>query len=388
MRSRHERRAAEVRRVVNGVSETMGAPGLVWAVASGPPQQREVTIDTCGELAADSLFRIASVTKLIATTAALGLVEDGLLDLDEPIGNWVPEWADRRVLRTRHGALDDTVAARRDLTLRDLLTMGVGLGYDMTAPEDDPLTTACRDTGIYSSWLPPDIDPATFIERAAALPMAHQPGEGFLYQSSYDVLTVVLEAATGEGFDDILRRRIHEPLGMTETGYAVEEKDLARVPANFFPDADGFSEAAPAAEPGLTVRPVFCSAATGLLSTAADLIVFAQFLLDGGVGPQGRVLSAASIDAMARDALSPAAHEMAAEFLDPGMTWGLGAGVDGEGRFGWDGGTGTSLWVDPAAQVAGVLLTRQGMGGPQPPEHMTRFWEAVRGEGTLLRHNM
>lgn len=378
MRSIHQRRADAVREAMTDANETMGAPGVVWAVASGPTEDRVVTVESAGPLHPDALFRIASVTKPIASAAVMRLVADGVLGMDEPLERWVPEWADRRVVRTRNGPLDDTVEASRPLTVRDLLAMGFGLGYDMAAPPEDPLTVACQEAEIYSSWVVPTLPPEVWSERAGALPAAHHPGEGFMYQSSFDALTVVVERATGRGFDEVLREQVLRPLGMDETGYTVPASDLHRVPANFFPSDEEFTEAAPAADPELQERPLFSSGATGLVSSVSDLISFAQMLLDGGLGPHGRVLPATSVEQMRTEALSPAAKEMASSFLEPGQTWGLGVAIDEEGRFGWDGGTGTSLWIDPTAQVAGVLLTREGMGGPSLPAYMTRFWEALR----------
>lgn len=378
MRSIHQRRADAVREAMTDANETMGAPGIVWAVASGPTEDRVVTVESAGPLQPDALFRIASVTKPIAAAAVMRLVADGVLGMDEPLERWVPEWADRRVVRTRNGPLDDTVAASRPLTVRDLLAMGFGLGYDTSAPEDDPLTRASLEADIYSSWVTPSLSPDEWSRRAGSLPMAHQPGEGYLYQASFDALTVVVERATGRDFDEVVREQILIPTGMTETGYTVPTAELHRVPANLFPSDDGFTEAAPAGESELQERPLFCSGATGLISSVSDMIRFAQMLLDGGVGPNGAVLPAKSVEQIYTEAISPVAKEMAAAFLEPGQTWGLGVAIDDEGRFGWDGGTGTGLWIDPRAQTAGVLLTREGMGGPSMPEYMTRFWAALR----------
>lgn len=211
--------------------------------------------------------------------------------------------------------------------------------------------------------------------------MAHQPGEGFVYQLSFDALTVVVEAATGRSFDAVLRERMLDPLVMRDTGFVVPQTELPRVLANYFPDVSGVSrQVTPDCDPSLLHRPEFCSASTGLVSTATDLIAFAQMLLDGGEGPNGRVLSQEAVRLMATDALTGAARAMAEGFLEPGVGWGVGAAVDDRGRFGWDGGTGASLWVDPTAQVAAVVLTRQGMGSPESAECVTRFWEAVRAE--------
>ncbi|NUL49297.1 beta-lactamase family protein [Cellulosimicrobium funkei] len=370
-----ERVDAEMRSAV----QDMQFPGLVWSVTTGHDAGRRVALQAPGEVPGDALIRIASVTKPIAAAATLALAEDGVLALDDPVERFVPAWAGRRVLAARNGPLSATVPAARPTTVRDLLAMGFGLGYDTVAPESDALSTATTAAGLYSGWRAPGLDPATWAERAAGLPMAHQPGQGWLYQSSFDALTVVLQAATGQGFEVILRERILDPLGMDETRYTVPERALDRVPRHGFPDAAGGpAEILPAGDRSLLEPPLFPSAATGLVSTAADLMRFAALLLDGGRGPDGRVLSEGSVRAMATDTTTPAGRAMGRGFLPEGHGWGLGVGIDRRGRFGWDGGTGSSLWVDPAAEVAGVLLTTEGLGSPDPPQYLQRFWRAVR----------
>lgn len=370
-----DRVGAEMRAAV----QDMRFPGLVWSLTTGYDAGRQVALEAPGEVPTDALIRIASVTKPIAAAATLALAEDGVLALDDPVERFVPAWAGRRVLAIRNGPFSETVPAARPTTVRDLLAMGFGLGYDLGAPETDALTAATAEADLYSSWRVPGLDPDTWAERAAGLPMAHQPGQGWLYQSSFDALTVVLQAATGRGFDAILRERILKPLGMDETGYTVPEEQLDRVPRHGFPDATGGPpEILPAGDRSLLAPPVFPSAATGLVSTAADLMRFATMLLDGGRCPGGRVLTADSVRAMTMDTTTDAGREMGRGFLPDGYGWGLGLAIDTRGRFGWDGGTGSSLWVDPAAGVAGMLLTTEGMGSPEPPQYLQRFWRAVR----------
>lgn len=374
-----DQRAVQLDAAMQQVAATMSAPGALWAVAWGPRERRRVVTGRAGGLAQDAILRVSSLTKVIGTVATLALADAGVVQLDDPLGRWVPAWAGRRVLRERHGRLSDTVLAHREVTVRDLLLMGFGLGYDMAAGADDELTGASERGQLLSSWVCPDVDQRTWVRRVAALPMRHQPGAGWLYQSSYDALTVVLEAATGLTGEDLVRQVVLAPLGLSETSYSVREDQLHRVPALFFPDDHaGMQLAAPEADRSLLSPPVFPTLSTGLVSTVSDLVRFGQVLLDAGVGPHGRLLSAEAVSAMSTPALTGAARDMAAEFLDPGRAWGLGAAVDDEGRFGWDGGTGTSLWVDPGAGTVAVLLTRQGMGGPAAPDYLRAFWEAVR----------
>lgn len=366
------------------VATRMAVPGLVWATISGPRQT--VQIGSAGPLGHDTIFRIASITKPIVGVLALRLVDEGVFALDDAIDAWLPEFADRRVLRERGGALTDTVPAARPTTVRDVLAMGSGLGWDMKAAPDDPLAREFDARELGSGWEPPVVRPDRWAELAGALPMAHQPGEGWMYQYSYDVLTVLIERATRRRLDLLLRDKVFAPLDMDHTGYAVPMNDVDRVPSAWFPNRRGdFVEVAPTGDPRLMNVPVFRSGATGLLSSAGDLAKFAQMLLREGRGPRGRVISRASFAALTTDSVVEPARAMAREFLEPNLTWGLGVGVDlgsrypgsHAGRFGWDGGTGTSLWVDPVSGVGGVLLTRQGLGTPEPPEYLEAFWGAV-----------
>lgn len=364
----------------------MAVQGAVWAVVSGP--RHRVEVGSAGPVRRDTIFRIASITKPIVTVLTLSLVEDGVFALDDPIDRWIPEFADRRVQRRRGGDLTDTEPAVRPTTVRDLLQMGLGLGWDMTNP-GDPLSAEIDRLELPSAWEPPVLSPGLWADRAGALPMAHQPGEGWMYQFSFDALTVLIERATRRRLDLELKDRVLDPLDMDETGYSVSLNKVERVTSAWFPNRRGvFKQVAPIGDPRLMDIPTFRSGATGLLSTAEDLAKFATMLLRGGRGPRGPVISPESFEAMTTDTLSSAAREMAEEFLDPGLGWGLGVAIDTiarypashPGRFGWYGGTGTSLWVDRTAGVAGVLMTRQGMGGAEPPPYLEAFWQSVHAE--------
>ncbi|GAA1740231.1 serine hydrolase domain-containing protein [Aeromicrobium alkaliterrae] len=360
-------------------------PGATWALVRGFGDERQVHVESAGVYADDTIFRIASVTKPILGVLAAALVEDGVLSLTDPVERWLPELADRQVLTSPGAELDDVLPPHRPLTVADVLEMGAGLGWSPVL-EGTPLQQAQADRQLESTWLPPVLDPDAWLAQLAVTPMAHQPGEGWLYQMSFDLLAIVLERASGARLDDLLPTRLLHPLGMGETGWHVTVDQLPRVPAQYFPDSTGDrTEVSPAADPVLLERATFRSGATGLHSTAADLAVFAAMLLDGGDGSVGHVLSPAGLAHLSADRVGPAARSMMAADLGPGRGWGHGVGVDltgrypgsHAGRFGWDGGTGTSLWVDPAAGLGAVLLTQHGMGGSSGADYLEAFWSAV-----------
>ena len=176
-------------------------------------------------------------------------------------------------------------------------------GVATTAGEDDELSRASRRAQILSSWVCPGVDRRTWVKRTAALPMRHQPGAGWLYQTSFDALSVVLQAATGRPLPQLLREVVLDPLGMSETAYSLREDQLPRVPALFFPDdQEGMQLAAPEGDRSLLTPPPFPSLSTGLLSTVGDVVVLGQLLLDRGRGPHGRLVSAEAVAAMPRPA--------------------------------------------------------------------------------------
>ena len=178
----------------------------------------------------DSLFRIASMTKPVTGAATMALIEEGLIGLDEPVDRLLPELADRRVLRELDGPLDDTVPADRAITTRDLLTFTFGFGFvmEMFMPHlSRSRSWSPSDEARLSTIGPPDPaiqpDPDTWIAGLGSLPLIAQPGERWMYNTGASVLGVLLARAAGQSFGDVLRTRIFEPLGMTQTAFWASE---------------------------------------------------------------------------------------------------------------------------------------------------------------------
>ncbi len=349
-------------------------PGLVALVACGDQVHAEAlgTLSIGGApVARDSLFRIASTTKPITAAATLALAGEGLLDLDAPIDAVLPELADRRVLTRMDGPLDDTVPARRAITTRDLLTFTFGFGMIIEmffAPEPWPVVAAAEELRLSTIGPPePNVqpDPDTWIAGLGSLPLLAQPGERWMYNTGASVLGVLLARAAGQPIGDVLRTRIFEPLGMSDTGFWTTATD--RLATSYQPTPDGL---AVRDEPtGAWSRPpAFGDGAAGLVSTADDLLAFAGMLLRGGTG----VLSADAVRAMTTDQLTPeqkARGGLGPDFFD-GQSWGFCQAVRDCGAFGWDGGLGTSWLVDPSRDLTIIVLTQRMWETSQlPPVH-------------------
>lgn len=347
-------------------------PGLVALVAQGD----EVHVEAIGTLAIGgrpvergSLFRIASTTKPITAAATLALVREGLFELDEPVDRLLPELANRRVMRRMDGPLNDTVPAVGPVTVRGLLTFTFGFGMALQmfmATEPWPVVAAATQAGLATIGPPqPDafVDPDTWIAHFGELPLLAQPGEQWLYNTGSHVLSVLCARAAGMSYDDVLRTRIFEPLGMPDTSFYTE--DVLRLATAYQPTADGNVIWDP--PDGQWSRPpAFYDGAAGLVSTVDDLLAFARMLLRRGEP----VLTADQVREMSRDHLTAPQREFGMAFLG-GRGWGLGTSVvlDGPwaGAIGWDGGLGTSFLVHPERDLAVIVLTQRMFDTAQAP---------------------
>jgi CubicO group peptidase (beta-lactamase class C family) len=325
----------------------------------------------------DTIFRIASLSKPIAGALALGLVQDGVLRLDDEAGRWLPELAAPRVLSARDAALQDTVPARRPILVRDLLTMTAGFGM---AVGRTPLGQAMAASDLTPGPFPPPVSPDEFMARLGALPLQAQPGEAWIYHTCADVLGVLLERATGRSCRDLLSERLLEPLGLADTGFYALHPE--RLPTAYWGRDSGLEVLDP--PDGVFARPpVFEAFGSGLVSTVSDYLAFEVMLADAGQ----HVLSAELVSLLCTDALDEAQRESAQAFLGPGRSWGMMveiylAGDDSglaPGSFGWMGGTGTTAYVDPAQALAGALFTQRAMESNQATGAFKDFWRAVSG---------
>ena len=377
--------------VLAGAVERGVLPGAVSLVC----WRGETSVDSVGSMAfgvanpmrRDTIFRIASMTKPVTAAAVMMLVEDGKVQLDEPVDRLLPELANRRVLRRIDGPLNDAVPAKRPVTVRDLLTFTWGFGLVFPL---DTFPIQKEATALEVSQTPPQpaVPPAPdeWIRRLGTLPLMYQPGERWLYNTGADVLGVLVARASGTPFDHFLRERLFAPLGMKDTDFSVPSSKLDRLPTVYFqnPATKALSVYDAVGPNVVSQAPAFPSGAGGLVSTVDDYLAFAQMLLARGLYGRERILSARSVDLMTSDHLTAA--QKARSGLFPGFFvtrgWGFGLTMINRpdeissvpGRYGWDGGFGTSWYNDPTRDLVVILMTQRAMDDSTPAP---AFWKAV-----------
>ena len=350
-------------------------PGIVMLVA----RNKDVHVDTIGVMAfgsaepmrRDAIFRITSMTKPILATATMMLVDDGKLALEEPVDRLLPELADRKVLRRIDGPLDDTVPARRSITVEDLLTfrMGHGLIFEPTFDPPYPIVIAARDLELVMG--PPDPrtphNPDEWLSRFATLPLMYQPGERWQYNTGSLVLSVLVARASRQPLADFFMTRIFQPLAMNETGFWLSAEKSGRLPSQYQTNFQtGKMELRTLSGPSVWAKPpAFPSGAAGLVSTIDDYLAFARLLLNEGVHKDKRLLSQRSVRLMTTNHLTPEQIAGGGPILG-NQGWGFGMAIATApdevsaqpGRYGWNGGYGTFWFNDPTRGLVAIAMTQ------------------------------
>jgi CubicO group peptidase (beta-lactamase class C family) len=379
-------------------------PGLVALVARGG----QVHVTWSGHLAMgesapigrDAIFRIASLTKPVTGVAALLLVQEGAMALDDPVERWLPELGGRRVLRSYGAALSDTVPARRLVTVEDVLSFRFGFGSVFT-PEPLPVAEAEAELELRTlrpPWPPTPHDSDQWIAAFGTLPLLDQPGERFLYNTGATVAGILIERVAGAPLAEVLAKRVFGPLGMTDTAFCVPAGKMDRFTTMYAPTevarVFGAREGAPAVD-GLVLvdrpdgwyaaPPALADGASGLVSTVDDLAAFAAMLADDG----GDLLTARSVGLMRRDRATARDRAEQPWFFGEHLGWGLMMSVPADGAgprtvpgglprgYGWEGGSGTAWRNDPATGLTGILLTQRTVTSPEPTAVARDFWTAA-----------
>jgi CubicO group peptidase (beta-lactamase class C family) len=330
----------------------------------------------------DSLFRIMSMTKPVIAIAAMILVEEGRLRLDDPVDNWLPELANRQVLRDPAGALDGPAyPSPRPITLRDLLTFRPGIGflngdipYDTATMDLIPAPLSYARITIGSPNKAVDLTPDEWLVEIGKLPLAYQPGERWLYNVASDITGVLVARAAGLDLAGFLQQRLFGPLGMSDTGFVVPPDKLNRLCVGYG-TSSLTNQTVVIDHPGNSIHarpPIFPSGAAGLVSTADDYLKFGRMLLGRGKLGNERILSRKTVDLITANHLTEQQQYQA--FVESGK-WGergFGFGVSvilkqnqvgpGPGAFTWGGAYGTNWLADPQEDMVIVMMIQQ-MGG-------------------------
>jgi CubicO group peptidase (beta-lactamase class C family) len=345
----------------------VGATCVGWRdVQAGLPVQR------------DTLFRIASMTKPITSTAALMLFEEGRFALGDPIARWAPEFSNMRVLRAPDGPLDQTVPAARPITFEDLLTQRSGLTYGDF--HSGPIRKAHEDAlgGSIDSEVAPD----DWVARLASLPLIDQPGAAFHYGHSTDLLGFLIARIADAPLQDVLQRRIFGPLGMNDTAFTVPREQAHRRAALYGFDPAGRLTRLAAAPGGATVpeRPegmAYVSGGQGLWSTVDDYCAFARMFVGAGSVDGIRLLRPETLAMMTANQLRPDQRASA-------TLLGLPLFVSGHGF-----GMGVAVVMEP--KRAEPTLCGGGVGAVGWPGSFGGWWQADPGDGSVLvflAHNL
>ncbi|MFE6056286.1 serine hydrolase domain-containing protein [Kitasatospora sp. NPDC056446] len=389
----------KVREVLARHVDSGRIPGLVALVGRGGETHVEaigtMSHDGGAPMRRDTIFRMASTSKPVTMAAATVLLDECGLRLDDLVEQWLPELAGRRVLKRIDSPLDDTVPAKRPITVRDVLTSTFGLGMDMTML-GTPIMNAVFEQGLTPDLPEPMPGPDEWMRRLGTLPLMHQPGESWQYQIASDLLGVLVARVTGRPFGTFLRERVLDPLGMKDTGFHVPADKIDRLPPLYAPDprTGEFTVWDEPATGRWSKPPAFEGGGGGLASTVDDFHAYFRMLLNGGTHGGERILSRPAVRLMTTNRLTPeqtAARTALARdnvHLSYGQGqhggWGLGMAVRtylGDyapvGQFGWDGGSGTSTYADPHHGLTGILLTQVGLTVPSAVRLINDFWTTL-----------
>jgi len=319
-------------------------------------------------MADDTIFRLYSMTKPIASVALMTLFEQGHFQLNDPVSRFIPAWRDHKVWVSGEGASMETVAPARPMTMRNVLSHTGGLTYGAT---NHPVDRIYRELGVMRG---PGETLAGFAEKLAKVTLRYQPGERWMYSLSTDVCGRLVEVISGKPFDQYLQETIFDPLDMKDTSFMVAPRKLDRFAANYERQANKTLKLIDDPERSNYLKPpTFFSGGGGLTGTTADYLRFCEMLRRGGELDGARILGPRTIDlmrqnhlaggkdlsAMAIGAFSETAYEGVGFGLGFAMTLGqVEAGALGGGDYYWGGAASTIFWVDPKEDLVVIFMTQ------------------------------
>lgn len=326
----------------------------------------------------DTVWRIYSMTKPITAALIMDLREDGLLDLDDPVSRYIPELAAMQVVSAGSDGTPVFTPQARPMTIKDLLLHRAGMGYGIFG-DANPVESAYAKAGLFDPAETLDIK----MQKLAKLPLLAQPGDGWYYSYSIDVLGRIAELVTGERLGDVMQSRLFSPLGMSETSFRVQPDQKARFASNYLLSAAGtYTVQDDSQTSGFLNENAYQSAGGGLVSTLGDFAKFAQMMLDGGVYEGTRILSAESTEMMTADQMdADDAFMMPWLGAATNASFGYGGSVQiktdaaqaassgkAAGQWGWGGAARTNFWIDPDNNAFGIIML-QYFGQEDPALH-------------------
>lgn len=300
----------------------------------------------------DTIFRIYSMSKPITSVGVMMLVDAGKLRLDDPVSQYLPELANRKVLVKSDGSEEKTepteVPAKREITIRDLLRHTSGLTYGFFG--DSEVDQMYRKTGVLIT----DFTLEDTIKKLSGIPLLHQPGSRWHYSVSTDVLGRVIEVVAGQSLDQYFQTQIFEPLGMKDTFFTVPEDKQPRLAQMYQPSGDGNLKPANPLESVRFVSPAnrFFSGGGGLCSTTHDYLAFCQMLLNDGQLNGTRLLRKKTVRAMQTDQLEKDTKRSSA------FQFGLGFSINRQGAYRWGGAAGTRFFIDPKNKLIVIYMVQ------------------------------
>jgi CubicO group peptidase (beta-lactamase class C family) len=399
-----------VQSLVDGYTSGGKLPGLVVAIGRGDAPTNfyysgRIASDTKAAPAdPDSLWRVYSMTKPITGMAAMILIEEGKIKLDQPISDFIPAFKNMRVLDDPAGTDGKTHAASHPITVRNLLTHTAGLGYDLglTDPAKGSLIEQYRTGGINPAQISRMFEPEmrkvrqptleAFADKLATMPLLYEPGTKWSYSIGLDLMGRVIEIASGMSFDAFLQKRIFDPLQMKSTFFTVPQSEVGRFATNYFYQGNIPLPADPAANSVYLSPPSFPYGGAGLVMSARDYDRFLHMLANEGQLDGVRILKPETVR-LGMSNLLPAGTDTD-KLGEMGVTKGkLGFGAGGsvyletipdgpaKGTYGWGGAAGTIAWVDPSRHIRGTLMVNY-----MPSEHWPLRAELNKAIHTDLAH--
>lgn len=330
----------------------------------------------------DSIFRMHSCTKIVTSIAAMMLFEEGRFAMSDPLENYLPEFSDMEVMTADASTIYDTEPARDSIRINQILSHTAGLSYGRFEPES-MIDQAYIEAGIDPHDPKTNMTLQSLCEMLGEMPLAYHPGTFWRYSFATDVTARLVEVISGQRFDQFLKERVLEPLGMTDTDFYVPGDKQNRLTTMYFPTdpldpmSKGFLEGG---NPGQHAqRPAFLSGGGGLMSTLVDFLSFVRMITNGGTWGGQRIVKEETIELMRTNQCADGVSVNFPVWDFPGTTFGLGFALkekpsEGEpgsavGEYHWGGLAGTHLWWSPQANIAGICMTQRMPGFWHPFSH-------------------